>query len=52
MKALVVGALIDVIGRLIGVIEKRVNKPAPKPNHGGVSDAEIDRLLKKSKELN
>lgn len=39
-----------VLSRLIGLLEKRVNTPpAPKkPNHQGISDAEIERLFQKS----
>lgn len=55
MKALVVSALLEAIGRLIGVIEKRVNssqRPVTKTfKHDGVSDAELDRLLARAKDL-
>lgn len=46
MKSLVIGALIDAIGRLLGVIEKRANKPAP------VEVKLSEALLKRSKDLN
>lgn len=41
------------VALLLSLVEKRVSKPAPrKPDHDGVSDAEIDRLLARSKDLN
>lgn len=39
-----------VLGRAFDLLEKRIG-PAPAPNHDGVTDAQIDDLIRKAKDL-
>lgn len=51
MSPIVVVA-VELLGRLLGLVERRLNRPVSKTfPHDGVSDAEIDRLIKRAKDL-
>lgn len=53
VPAIVVGVVVDLLGRLIGLVEKQFNGPPAEKTfpHPGVSDKQLDDLLTEASKL-
>lgn len=52
MKSVVVSVVVDLLGRLIGLVEKKLNSPIKKTfPHEGVSEQQLDDLLIEASKL-
>lgn len=54
MSAAIAGLLLGLAGKLVDAITARLNRPAPVQktfDHEGVTDAQLDHLIDKAKDL-